>query len=129
MIPNPDRIPPPPPTPDTKKQRDTAFDEDAWRAAAAKSNAAIRGEEQASASQATRALLDAGIEAKDSAVKLVSAVHSAIGLAERVVRTQMQERPYVTMSAAAGAGFVVAGGLASSITRGLVKAGTKAATA
>ena len=77
----------------------------------------------------TQELLRQTMEAKNSAMALISNVQSVVGLAENAVREQMQARPYLTMGAAAGAGYVLAGGLASSLSRTLVKAGAKAATA
>jgi hypothetical protein len=74
-------------------------------------------------------LLKAGVDAKDSAVRLFQSVKHASSLAQAVAKKQLEERPYVALSAAAGAGFVLAGGLASSITRGLVRTGTKLAAA
>ena len=76
---------------------------------------------------ATADLIKTGQEAKETATKLWSSVRAAAGLVEKAAREQLEERPYTTLGVAAGAGFVLAGGLASSITRGVVAAGTKLA--
>lgn len=78
---------------------------------------------------ATTELIRTGKEAADSASKLLSSVKSAATLAHKVAREQLEQRPYATLGVAAGAGFVLAGGLASSLTRGIVSAGTKLAAA
>jgi hypothetical protein len=75
----------------------------------------------------TTELVTTGKEAKDNAAKLVSSLKSAYGLAKRAAQEQLEQRPYVTLGVAASAGFVVAGGLSSSITRGLVSSGTRLA--
>jgi len=75
----------------------------------------------------TTDLLNAGKEAKENATKLWSSVRAAASLVEKAAKEQLQERPYTTLGVVAGAGFVVAGGLASSITKSLVSAGTKLA--
>jgi len=48
---------------------------------------------------------------------------------ERSVRTQMQQRPYVTLSAAAGVGYVLGGGLAARLTRTALGIGARLASA
>jgi len=75
----------------------------------------------------TTQLIATGKEAKDNAAKLVASLKNAYALAKKAAEEQLGERPYVTLGAAAGAGFVVGGGLASSITRSLVAAGAKLA--
>ena len=82
----------------------------------------------ASSLAATQELLRQTLEAKDSAMALISNVQSVVGIAQSAMREQMQARPYLTMGAAAGVGYVLAGGLASTLTRQLMKMGTKAAT-
>lgn len=76
---------------------------------------------------ATADLITTGIEAKDNATKLVSSLKNAYGLVKKAAQEQLEERPYVTLGVAASAGFVVGGGLASTITRSLVSSGTKLA--
>jgi hypothetical protein len=121
MIPNPASIPPPPPLPAGARP----IPPPAPTFAPAPSEPAP----SAPSTAATQELLRQSKEAKDSALALLGNVQSVVGLAEQAVREQMQARPYLTMGAAAGAGYVLAGGLASSLTRQLVKAGAKAATA
>ena len=104
MIPNPANIPPSPTRPAGEQTTTTS-------------------------TVATQELLRQSIEAKDNAMKLISSVQNVVGIAESAVREQMAARPYITMGAAAGIGYVLAGGLASSVSRQLVKVGTKAATA
>lgn len=113
MIPNAADIPPPPTPPPPGQQTTTS----------------PPASQAAPSSVATQELLRQSIEAKDNAMKLISSVQNVVGIAESAVREQMAARPYVTMGAAAGIGYVLAGGLASSVSRHLVKAGTKAATA
>jgi ElaB/YqjD/DUF883 family membrane-anchored ribosome-binding protein len=116
MIPNPADIPPPPPAPKSTIASDAST--------AAAPNASTNA-----STVATQELLRQSIEAKDNAMKLLTSVQNVVGIAESAVREQMQARPYMTMGAAAGVGYVLAGGLASSVSRHLVRAGTKAATA
>lgn len=77
----------------------------------------------------TSELLRQTREARSSAMALLGNVQSVVGLANDAVREQLHARPYLTMGAAAGAGYVLAGGLASTVTKQLLRAGTKAATA
>lgn len=116
MIPNSANIPPPPSAPQ----------------AATNTNAPDTGTSKTTneaSAAATQELFRQSIEAKDNAMKLITSVQNVVGIAESAVREQMAARPYLTMGAAAGVGYVLAGGLASSMSRHLVRAGTKAATA
>lgn len=107
MVPKPADIPPPPPAPQAQAPTTP----------------------QADASAATQELLRQSIAAKDNAMALLTSVQGVVATASNAVREQMQARPYVTMGAAAGAGYVLAGGLASSLSRRIVSAGTKAGVA
>jgi hypothetical protein len=113
MIPNPADIPPPPAPPPGQKTTSSPPPSQAAPTSTA----------------ATQELLRQSMEAKDNAMKLLTSVQNVVGIAESAVREQMQARPYMTMGAAAGIGYVLAGGLASSVSRRLVRAGVKAGTA
>lgn len=119
MIPNPADIPPPPAPPPGQQTTTPPPSSTSSASSASSSPNGI----------ATQELLRQSIEAKDNAMKLISSVQNVVGIAESAVREQMAARPYVTMGAAAGIGYVLAGGLASSVSRHLVRAGVKAGTA
>ena len=48
---------------------------------------------------------------------LTSEVESALGELETVVREQLSQRPYTTLAAAAGVGYVLGGGIPVALTR------------
>lgn len=58
-----------------------------------------------------------------------SAMDEMIVEIERSLRTQMQQRPYATLSAAAGIGYVLGGGLASRLTATALGIGARLASA
>lgn len=65
----------------------------------------------------------------DAARHLGASVQQTVRIAERSFREVARDRPYVLLGAAVGTGFVVGGGLASPITRGLVGMGMRTAGA
>ena len=79
--------------------------------------------------EASEQLMEQTRVAKDSAVKLFTSMKTAAGVAEKAAREQLGERPYATLGVAAGAGFVLAGGLASILTMTVLRAGSKIAMA
>jgi len=60
---------------------------------------------------------------------VVSAMDDLIVDVERSVRRQLEERPYATLSVAAGVGYVLGGGLASRLTSAALSIATRLATA
>ncbi len=75
----------------------------------------------------TEELVRAGQDTKERASDLVTSVRSTASLARRAAREQLAERPYTVLGIAAGAGFVLAGGVAPVLMRGLMSAGSKLA--
>ena len=60
---------------------------------------------------------------------LAAAVQDAADDLERYVTEQVEQRPYITLGAAAGVGFVLGGGLRSRLTAVLFGAATRVAMA
>jgi hypothetical protein len=48
---------------------------------------------------------------------LTAEVESALGDLEKMLRTQLAERPYTTLAAASGLGWVLGGGVPTALTR------------
>jgi hypothetical protein len=48
---------------------------------------------------------------------LTAEVEGALGDLERTIRVQLEERPYVTLAAASGLGYVLGGGMPVTLTR------------
>ena len=61
----------------------------------------------------------------EDATALASAIDGALHDGERFLRRSMGERPLVTIAAAAGAGFLLGGGLTPSIAARLVSSGSR----
>ena len=66
---------------------------------------------------------------KHDAEALALSVQDAIGSVEQSVGGHLRERPYTTLALAAGAGFVLGGGLATRLTRVMFGVGGRLALA
>lgn len=60
---------------------------------------------------------------RHDAEALADSVQEAAGQIENAVAVQMRERPWTTIALAAGAGFVIGGGLATRLTRLMIGVG------
>lgn len=74
-------------------------------------------------------IVDAARTSRDAAVLLAHSVADGGRITARVVREQLEQRPYLTLAVVAGAGFVVAGGLTTPAVRSLANVGTRFAIA
>lgn len=75
------------------------------------------------------ALLQNAKRVQDSAAALFSEIGGALHGARTFIEKNVEAHPIATLSAAAGAGYVVAGGLSSSLSKLAMRAGTKVAAA
>lgn len=88
--------------------------------------AASEGEPRAGNS---RGLGDQGRLIQRDAATLVADVRDAADSLQHFVATQVEERPFTTLGAAAGVGYVLGGGLRSRLTVLLLGAAARVATA
>ena len=72
-------------------------------------------------------ILARGREVLNEARTLASSLEEAYDEIEEYLREQMEQRPYATLGAAAGIGYILGGGLPSRLTGLLVSLGTRAA--
>ena len=69
----------------------------------------------------TQSVFDAARATQDAALLLAQSASEAARATSAVLQDALARRPYVTLGAMAGVGFVVAGGLAAPAIRGLVR--------
>jgi hypothetical protein len=83
------------------------------------------------ASEGDRAGIDArrvyerGRQVADEAKVFLSVFEEAVGEAESYLKDQLARRPYLTLAVAAGAGYVLGGGVPSRLTRLVVDVGVR----
>jgi len=63
------------------------------------------------------------VESADQALQSVGSLYNAL---DSIVSKQVRERPYVTLAAAAGVGFILGGGMRSPIGQVLMRVGVRA---
>ncbi len=76
-----------------------------------------------------KALFDSTRRMQGHAGALAKEIGSVITDARRFLEKSVEENPATTLGVAAGAGYIIAGGLSSRFTRFALKTGTKLATA
>lgn len=64
-----------------------------------------------------------GARLKDEVSGFTSEVEGALGDFERMVREQLEQRPYATLAAASGFGYVLGGGVPLALTRMVMNMG------
>jgi hypothetical protein len=74
-------------------------------------------------------LLERGRQVERDAQSFMADVEGLISDVESLVRANLEARPYATLSAAAGAGFVVGGGLTVGVLGTVARMGVRIATA
>jgi hypothetical protein len=62
-------------------------------------------------------------ESADQALRSVGSLYNAV---DTIVSKQVRERPYVTLAAAAGVGFILGGGMRSPFGQVLIRVGVRA---
>jgi hypothetical protein len=80
-------------------------------------------------SKPTSRLLDRGRQVEHDAQSFVTGVEELISDVEKLLRERLDQRPYETLAFAAGAGFIVGGGLTVRMIATLVSIGGRMATA
>lgn len=68
-----------------------------------------------------------GARVRSEVSGLTAEVEGALGDLERIVRDQLEQRPYATLTAASGLGYVLGGGMPLALTRMLVNMGGRLA--
>jgi hypothetical protein len=81
------------------------------------------------AAQGPQSLGDHGRQIQHDAAALATAVGDAADDVQRYLAEQVEERPFTTLSVAAGVGFVLGGGLSARLTVLLLGTATRLATA
>ncbi len=74
-------------------------------------------EQGATRGNGSRQIVEAGKQVAHDAETLGESLNELAGKARESVSTLMQERPYLTVAAAVGIGYLIAGGFASRLTR------------
>ena len=77
----------------------------------------------------TQSFTDHGRHIQQDAENLVAAVRDATEDVQRYLTTRVQQRPFSTLGVAAGAGYVLGGGLSARLTIVLLGVATRVATA
>lgn len=80
------------------------------------------------AKQATKVVRDQASDLQASAQELYDQVGYAVQDAQETITTQLKQRPFVVLGAAAGVGYVLGGGLPTWLTRAALRIGMRAAT-
>jgi ElaB/YqjD/DUF883 family membrane-anchored ribosome-binding protein len=101
--------------------------EDAERTRSAESR--NRGPSSANSTNSASRLLERGRKVERDAQSFVEDIEGLVTDVEGLVRTSLEARPYATLAIAAGAGFVVGGGLTVGVLGTLVRVGARMATA
>jgi ElaB/YqjD/DUF883 family membrane-anchored ribosome-binding protein len=71
-------------------------------------------------------VVNAGVALKDAAVGFGSQLKATVAITNAFITKAVKENPALTFGSAAGAGFVVGGGLSAPLTRSLLRVGMKA---
>lgn len=71
-------------------------------------------------------IVQASMALKDAAVTLGAQMKSTFAVADAFITKAVKDSPLATLGGAAGAGFLVGGGLSAPITRSLIRIGLKA---
>ena len=88
-----------------------------------------RNSAAAAASSKTSRLLERGRKVERDARSLSSDLEGLLSEVEDLVRARLEAQPYATLAVAAGAGFVLGGGLTVGVVGTLARIGTRMATA
>lgn len=93
-------------------------------------NLHLTAEEVAAAKEAAARVdtdvVNAGVALKDAAVGFGSQLKATVAITNAFITKAVKESPALTLGSAAGAGFVVGGGLSAPLTRSLLRVGMKA---
>lgn len=71
-------------------------------------------------------VVESGVALKSAAVAFGQQLKSTVAVANAFITKSVKESPALTLGSAAGAGFVVGGGLSAPLTRSLLRVGVKA---
>lgn len=74
-------------------------------------------------------VVESGVALKSAAVAFGQQLKSTVAVANAFITKSVKESPALTLGSAAGAGFVVGGGLSAPLTRSLLRVGVKAGSA
>jgi hypothetical protein len=85
--------------------------------------------QSAAAQPSTGRLLERGRQAERDAHSFAANLEGLVSDAEELLRIRLETQPYATLAFAAGAGFVVGGGVTLSVLATLARLGTRMATA
>lgn len=91
--------------------------------------AAARAAAQAETNAVDTDVVVAGAALKDAAVAFGSQLKSTVAIANAFIHKSVKDSPALTIGGAAGAGFVLGGGLSAPLTRSLISVGVKAGSA
>jgi ElaB/YqjD/DUF883 family membrane-anchored ribosome-binding protein len=93
-----------------------------------------RSQSQSSAARSapptsTGRLFERGRQVEHDAQSFVANLEGLVSDAEQLLRTRLQTQPYATLGIAAGAGFVLGGGVTLGVLATVARLGTRMATA
>jgi ElaB/YqjD/DUF883 family membrane-anchored ribosome-binding protein len=84
---------------------------------------------QSAAPTSTGRLLERGRQVEHDAQSFAANLEGLVADAEQFVRTRLEAQPYATLAIAAGAGFLIGGGLTIGVMATITRLGTRMATA
>jgi ElaB/YqjD/DUF883 family membrane-anchored ribosome-binding protein len=93
------------------------------------SNRSQSNSSRTGAQSSTARLLERGRQVERDAQSFASNLEGLVMDVEALVRSSLEARPYETLTVAAGAGFVLGGGLSIGVLGMVTRAGTKMAAA
>lgn len=88
-----------------------------------------RGEARAQAAAQDVDIVQASMALKEAAFTLGAQMKETFAVADAFITKAVKDSPLATLGGAAGAGFLVGGGLSAPITRSLIRIGLKAGSA
>lgn len=86
-----------------------------------------RGNGSAMATPSARELVEQGQKVREDVVALAGAVRQATSGWQALLRDRLERRPYATLAVAAGVGYVLGGGLPTSLLRVMIGVGGRLA--